>query len=75
MHLESLISQRVHIPENASGPAFTLDFALGESIHTENSHKFTPARVERLLTSSGFTLTRQWQDPQHFFAVNLAIAV
>ena len=75
MHLESLISQRVHIPENASGPAFTLDFAVGESIHTENSYKFTPARVERLLTSSGFTLTRQWQDPQHFFAVNLATAV
>ena len=75
MHLESLISQRVLIPENASGPAFTLDFAVGESIHTENSYKFTPARVERLLTSSGFTLTRQWQDPQHFFAVNLATAV
>jgi L-histidine Nalpha-methyltransferase len=75
MHLESLVPQRVHIPENAAGPTLSLDFAAGESIHTENSYKFTPARVERLLTASGFTVSHQWQDPQQFFAVNLATAV
>jgi L-histidine Nalpha-methyltransferase len=75
MHLESLIAQRVHIPANAAGPALTLDFAPGETIHTENSYKFTPATVAALLTSANFTATNSWQDPHHLFAVTLATAV
>jgi L-histidine Nalpha-methyltransferase len=75
MHLESLIAQRVHIPANAAGPALILDFAPGESIHTENSYKFTPATVAALLTSASFTATNSWQDPHHLFAVTLATAV
>jgi L-histidine Nalpha-methyltransferase len=75
MHLESLIAQRVHIPANAAGPALTLDFAPGESIHTENSYKFTPATVAALLTSASFTATHTWQDPHDLFAVTLATAV
>jgi L-histidine Nalpha-methyltransferase len=75
MHLESLIPQRVHIPANAAGPALTLHFAPGETIHTENSYKFTPATVAALLTSANFTATNSWQDPHHLFAVTLATAV
>jgi uncharacterized SAM-dependent methyltransferase len=75
MHLESLADQRVHIPANSSGPAFTVDFAQGESIHTENSYKFTPAAVEALLASANFKATRSWQDPRHLFAVTLAMAL
>jgi L-histidine N-alpha-methyltransferase len=75
MHLESLVAQRVHIPENAFGPAMTVDFVAGETIHTENSYKFTPAKVESLLTSANFAPTKSWQDPQHLFAVTLATAV
>lgn len=74
MHLESLIPQRVHIPANASGPALDVDFALDETIHTENSYKFTPATVSKLLESAGFSATKSWQDPNHFFAVTLAMA-
>ena len=75
MHLVSRRAQKVHIPANSAGPALTLDFASGESIHTENSYKFSRSRVDRLLTSAGFELTCSWQDEQQLFAVNLATAV
>ena len=38
MHLVSLADQVVRIP----GAGLTARFAEGESIHTENSHKYTP---------------------------------
>ena len=75
MHLESLIAQRVHIPASSSGPAFTVDFARGESIHTENSYKFTSAAVDALLALANFRKMKSWEDPQHLFAVTLATAV
>ncbi len=75
MHLESLVPQRVHIPANGSGSTLTIDFARGETIHTENSHKFDTEAIERLLSSAGFTLTNSWQDDECLFAVNLAVAV
>jgi L-histidine N-alpha-methyltransferase len=75
MHLESLTAQRVHIPANGCKPMLTVDFAPGETIHTENSYKFTPASVDSLLKSAEFTPTHTWQDPHHLFAVNLATAV
>jgi L-histidine N-alpha-methyltransferase len=74
MHLESLTAQSVHIPANSSGRALTIDFAPGETIHTENSYKFTAAAVETLLASANFEVTRSWVDPQHLFAVTLATA-
>ena len=72
MHLESLRPQRVHIPANSAGPALTLTFAAGETIHTENSYKFTPATLSSLLADSGFTPTQLLTDPAHLFAVTLA---
>jgi dimethylhistidine N-methyltransferase len=75
MHLESLAAQRVHIPANSAGPALTLNFAPGETIHTENSYKFTPAAVEALLAPANFTISKSWQDPNHLFAVTLATAI
>jgi L-histidine Nalpha-methyltransferase len=75
MHLESLVAQRVHLPANSFGPALTINFAAGETIHTENSYKFTPAAVQSLLASASFKATRSWQDPQHLFAVTLAMAL
>ena len=75
MHLVARHGLRVHIPANSAGPAMNLIFDDGESIHTENSYKFTCARVEGLLSSAGFALEEAWQDSQHLFAVNLATAV
>jgi len=75
MHLESLIRQRVRIPANSAGPALTLEFAAGETIHTENSYKFSASRIEKLLASANFAISHTWNDPQHLFAVTLATAV
>jgi len=75
MHLVSRHGQRVHIPANCAGPALNLSFSDGESIHTENSYKFTSVRVEQLLNSAGFTQEQDWHDTQGFFAVNLATAI
>jgi L-histidine Nalpha-methyltransferase len=75
MHLESRAAQRVHIPANSSGRSFSVSFGKGETIHTENSYKFTLAAVEALLASANFRLTRSWQDPQQLFAVTLATAL
>ena len=70
MHLESLIPQTVHIP--TGGQARRIHFAPGETIHTENSHKFTDEALNTLLTRSGFTPTRTFHDPTRSFALTLA---
>jgi L-histidine Nalpha-methyltransferase len=69
MHLESLTAQTVHIAGEA------IAFAKGETIHTENSYKFTAASLAALLAAGGFTRTYTWHDPNCRFAVTLAEAV
>lgn len=66
MHLECMTPQTVYIG------ADRVRFDAGETIHTENSYKFTEARVNDLLAASGFEEPRCWQDPAHRFAVTLA---
>ena len=68
MHLESLAAQKVTIG------ALDLDvrFRLGETIHTENSYKFTDQRILGLLVRSGFRLKQQWSDANKWFTVFLA---
>lgn len=69
MHLESLIAQTVHIAGE------TISFAAGETIHTENSHKFTEASLQQLLGSADFSASRTFLSPTKSFAVTLAAAV
>ena len=71
MHLVSAIAQRVSIP----ALELELDFAPGESIHTENSYKFTEAAILGILGEAGFVLQRQWTDEQDWFGVYLARAI
>jgi L-histidine N-alpha-methyltransferase len=70
MHLESLRAQKVAIR------ALDLDvrFLPGETIHTENSYKFTDKSVLELLTRAGFRLRQQWSDADKWFTVYLAAA-
>jgi dimethylhistidine N-methyltransferase len=70
MHLESLLAQRVAL----RALDMEVRFGLGETIHTENSYKFTDQRVTTLLTRAGFKLRRQWSDPKKWFTVYLAAA-
>lgn len=75
MHLESPTRQTVRIPALSEDQTdLTLHFAPGETIHTENSYKFTHGSINGLLTASGFTCTRTFTDPQDLFAVTLATA-
>jgi L-histidine N-alpha-methyltransferase len=74
MHLESHCPQTVVLPGGPDSKT-SVKFAKGETIHTENSHKFTPAAIASLLGESGFTTTQTWNDPQQLFAVTLATAV
>jgi L-histidine Nalpha-methyltransferase len=70
MHLESLLAQKVALR------ALDLEvrFGLAETIHTENSYKFTDQQVTALLTRAGFKLRQQWSDPAKWFTVYLAAA-
>ncbi|MFN3432840.1 MAG: L-histidine N(alpha)-methyltransferase [Sphingomonas sp.] len=51
-------------------------FALreGESIHTENSHKYGSRDARILLRSGGWTPLKEWTDPDGLFSVYLAEA-
>lgn len=75
MHLEARVKQRVFIPESAGLPALELEFAESETIHTENSYKFTAASVKELLGDCGFEITKTFSDARGLFAVTLASAV
>jgi dimethylhistidine N-methyltransferase len=63
MHLRSLRAQRVRI----GGRVFS--FAAGETIHTENSYKYTPDGFTALARTAGFKASRLWTDPERAFGV------
>lgn len=65
MHLVSLRDQSVH----AAGRRFR--FAAGETIHTENSYKFTLERFEQLAAAAGWKLERAWKSAAPSFTVVL----
>lgn len=71
MHLLSLRAQTVRIPAHG----MTIQFRAGESIHTENSYKFTEASLSSLLGRAGFAPAQMWMDEHRWFAVTLAAAV
>ena len=65
MHLESLADQAVRV----AGATFT--FKTGETLHTENSHKFTVKRLGDLARAAGWTLEREWVSAHPAFAIVL----
>lgn len=71
MHLESLIAQYITIPSLE----LEVKFQRGETIHTENSYKFTVQSIASIVERAGFEMTRCWTDEQQWFGVYLATAV
>ena len=63
MHLVSLKNQCVTI----AGKAFHFD--SGETIHTENSHKFTHASFASLLRHTGWRVAQAWTSDEQPFAI------
>ena len=63
MHLEALRA----IDAQAAGRRFSL--VQGESIHTENSYKYTQARFADLATRGGWRIAGLWTSPSPAFAI------
>ena len=68
MHLEA---QR-DVEFAVDGRTFAMD--AGETIHTENSHKYGPNGGRMLLRAGGWTPIREWTDPQDWFTLMLCEA-
>ena len=71
MHLVSEAKQTVWLP----GMDVRVEFAAGESIHTENSYKYQPGDAEALVAKAGFAPEATWTDERGWFAVCLARVV
>jgi L-histidine Nalpha-methyltransferase len=67
MHLFSRETQVVHI----SGIDLAVEFKQGESIHTENSYKYSVEDFRELALATGFQLERSWFDHSRRFSLNL----
>ncbi|WP_174284947.1 L-histidine N(alpha)-methyltransferase [Sphingomonas bacterium] len=66
-----LMTQR-DVSFDVDGRRFSI--TAGETIHTENSHKYGPRDARILLRSGGWTPIAHWTDPEDHFAVYLAEA-
>jgi L-histidine N-alpha-methyltransferase len=69
MHLRSLRAQTVTIPAALT----KIEFAEGETIWTESSHKYRAAEVIEMAKRTGFRVEGQWIDDEWPFAQNLLI--
>ena len=52
----------------------SFSFRSGQSIHTENSHKYGPRGARLLLLAGGWTPLAEWNAPDEDFALILAEA-
>ncbi|MDK2768159.1 MAG: L-histidine N(alpha)-methyltransferase [Sphingomonas sp.] len=68
MHLEATRAVAFEV----DGRGFAM--AAGETIHTENSHKYGDRDARLLLAAGGWTVTRAWSDEAGLFGLYLAEA-
>jgi dimethylhistidine N-methyltransferase len=68
MHLISKKAQTVRV----LGRSFS--FRAGETIHTENSYKYSLERFKALAQGSGWTPRESWTDPDGMFSVHAMVA-
>ena len=64
MYLVSLKRQSVTIGE------MRFDFAAGEPVHTEDSHKYTIESFREMAARAGFTPRAVWTDEERLFSVH-----
>lgn len=64
MHLVSKIPHEVQVDGR------TFQFEEGESIHTENSYKYTMDQFQNLVSEVGFQPMRVWTDVDNLFSVH-----
>jgi L-histidine N-alpha-methyltransferase len=64
MHLVSERAQSVRV----QGRRFA--FGCGETIHTENSHKYRPSDFHAMAARAGWSVLDWWSDPAALFSVH-----
>jgi uncharacterized SAM-dependent methyltransferase len=64
MHLLSRVDQSVEVAGER------IAFVQGETIHTENSHKYTPDGFRALAIGAGFVPRAMWCDRDRLFSVH-----
>ncbi|TNF92166.1 MAG: L-histidine N(alpha)-methyltransferase [Gammaproteobacteria bacterium] len=69
MHIVSTCNQSIKFGEKK----FLM--TLGESIHTENSYKYTIEEFSEIAASAGFRVIRIWTDKDNLFSVQLLEAI
>lgn len=69
MHLISLTKQTVKIGVHQ------FSFQQGETIHTENSYKYSMDSISRLGRDCGFTHERAWADQDKLFSIHYLEAI
>jgi dimethylhistidine N-methyltransferase len=67
MHLESLSEQSVHL----RAANLSVRFRKGETIHTENSYKFTMPMLRAIAQNAGLAIEHTWSDSRGWFTVHL----
>jgi len=65
MHLLSLQEQQIRIGQSR------FKFACGETIHSENSYKYSTQEFIQLAQNAGFQSVALWVDADHLFSVHL----
>jgi dimethylhistidine N-methyltransferase len=68
MHLASRKAQKVRVCGR------TITFRAGETIHTENSYKYTPESFAVLARGAGWTPKALWTDENDYFSVHALTA-
>ena len=63
MHLVSETAQQVHLG------GLQISFDAGETIHTENSRKYTPEKLRELAEHTGWRIEKLLTDDRGYFAV------
>jgi len=63
MHLVSVKPQQITVGNE------TFAFAEGDSIHTENSYKYTEEGFARLASDAGWAVEQVWTDARNYFSV------
>ena len=65
--IEMYLVARRAVEFELAGQHFAL--AAGERIHTENSYKYAPDEFAALADGAGFSVVREWTDPEQMFSV------
>ncbi len=64
MHLVSKVDQVVKLGDTK------ITFTRGETIHTENSYKYTKESFQEIVRNAGFSIRSSWLDERQLFSVH-----